>query len=105
MMYTIPKKLREETKLFSFGHGSLSVYLKDVAVLGVWAGLALALKGYVHTWLMVPYGAFAAATGLYLILPARRSNPGKRRWEALLLLFRRDAGAYYSLKGGKTDEP
>lgn len=97
MVYIIPKKLKEETKLFSFGHGMFSLYLKDVAALMVWAGLFSALHGYVHSWLMAPYGLFGIATGVYLIMPAKTTNPGKRHWEALLLLLGKSRGALWSL--------
>lgn len=97
MQYLIPKKLKEETKLFSFGHGTAAIYLKDVLFLVGWALAAVCLRNYVHTWLTVPFFLFMACAGIYLVIPAKASNPGKRHWEAMLLMLGRDRGVIPSV--------
>lgn len=81
----IPKDLTEEIKLFTFGRDSF--YLKDLATLGVILGFFLVCSTFVNGWFLVPYFIIAAIVSIYLILPAKKTNPGKRNWEAILLLI------------------
>lgn len=81
----IPKDLTEEIKLFTFGRDSF--YLKDLATLGVAFGFFLACSTFVNGWFLIPYYLAAAVVSVYLILPAKKTNPGKRNWEAILLML------------------
>lgn len=86
MTYTIPKKTKVETKLFSLLYGQLVFYLKDAAVLFGWISIALAIyQTGINSKLLIPYIVFVALAGIYLILPARKTNPDKRNYEAILM--------------------
>lgn len=93
MMYIIPKQLKEEYKIFD----KPKVYLKDVATCGVLLGLFYLFKDCVHSWLSVPYWITAAACIYFLIQPAKRSNPRKRNWEAIILFVGKDRTTYFSM--------
>lgn len=92
MRYIIPKQLKEEYKIFDRPR----IYLKDVVAGCVLLGLFYFFKGWVHSWLQIPYWCLAVAAIFFLIQPAR-SNPQKRNWEAIILLLGRDHTTYHSI--------
>ena len=92
MIYDIPKKLKEEYKIFH----KPDIYLKDVEAGCVFLGMFYFFKGWVHSWVLLPYWIIAAAMIFFLIQPSR-SNPGKRNWEAILLFLGRDQTTYRSI--------
>ena len=91
----IPKSLSEKIKLFNIG--KTPVYVKDFVTAAVCGGMYWAMSNYVSSVLMIPYIIFAAATTFYFIRPAKKTNPGKRNWEVILLLFTHRQGVFYSL--------
>lgn len=97
MTYPIPKKLKQETRFFSLFNGAIPIFLKDVAFLAIWAMLFYSLHSFIHSWLVIPYALFAAVSGIYLMIPAKRSNPGKRNWEAILIMIGQDKRTFFSI--------
>ena len=92
MIYTIPKQLKEEYKIWDRPR----IWWKDVVTCAVLLGVFLVLKSFVHRWLMIPYWITAIVSCFYLIRPAH-ANPTKRNWEAILFLIGKDHTVYYSL--------
>lgn len=93
MMYIIPKKLKEEYKIFN----KPRIYLKDVFTCCVFFGIFYIFQNWVHSWLLVPYWITAVISTYFFIQPAKFSNPRKRNWEAILLLLSRDRTTYFSI--------
>lgn len=93
MMYIIPKHLKEEYKIFD----KPKIYWKDVVTIVILLGIFLVGQNFVHAWLQIPYWVFAIIISFFLIQPAKRSNPRKRNWEALLLFVGRSRETYYSI--------
>lgn len=91
MRYIVPKQLHEEMKLFD----KPRIYMKDLFAVCVVFGLFLLLKGFVHSWLLIPYGVLAVICAWFLIHPAS-GNPQKRNWEAIVLLIGADRTTYFS---------
>lgn len=94
MNYLIPRGLRSEIKLISTVR--FSIFLKDIAFLCVWACIFYFFQLLVSPWLVLPYWLLCALSGFYLVRRARRSNPGKRNWEAILLMAGKDHKVYRS---------
>ena len=95
MSYFVPRGLRSEIKMISTIR--FSIFLKDVAFFSVWACIFYFFQMMVSPWLVVPYWCLCAISGFYLVRQARRSNPEKRNWEAILLLIGKDHKVYRSL--------
>ncbi len=95
MSYFVPRGLRSEIKMISTIR--FSIFLKDVAFFSVWACIFYFFQLMVSPWLVVPYWCLCAVSGFYLVRQARRSNPEKRNWEAILLLIGKDHKVYRSL--------
>lgn len=98
---TIPKSLSEEIKLFSVG--KFPVYMKDAAAVGILGGIYWFLSGCVCSLFLIPYVVFAILSTVYLILPAKRTNPGKRNWEVILFILTKNNSIFYSLNYKKED--
>lgn len=94
MSYFIPRGLRSEIKLVSTIR--FSIFLKDVAFFSVWVCIFYFFQFLVSPWLVVPYWCLCAISGFYLVRQARRSNPEKRNWEAILLMAGKDHKVYRS---------
>lgn len=99
MTYLIPRQLKKGQLLFD---KPFKVYLMDVAFIGGWLMLAWMASAFVHSKLYVPYAIFAALCALYLTRTARE-NPGKRKWEAILLFLAKKVNrpVYYSIDAPK----
>lgn len=95
MSYFVPRGLRSEIKVISTIR--FSVFLKDVAFFGVWVCIFYFFQFMVSPWLVIPYWLLCAATGFYLVRLAKRSNPQKRNWEAIMLYMGKDHKLYRSL--------
>ena len=94
MSYFIPRGPRSEIKLVSTIR--FSIFLKDVAFFSVWVCIFYFFQFLVSPWLVVPYWCLCAISGFYLVRQARRSNPEKRNWEAILLMAGKDHKVYRS---------
>jgi hypothetical protein len=92
MIYQIPKKLKEEYKIFDHP----CIWWKDVVTLSILLGTFLMFKGCVHTWFVAPYWITAALSSWFLIQPAP-GNPRKRNWEAIWLMLDKDCQTHYSV--------
>jgi hypothetical protein len=92
-MYIIPKQLKEEYKIFD----KPKIYWKDVVTCCILLGIFLLGQNFVHAWLVIPYWLVAALISYFLIQPAKRSNPKKRNWEALILFVGKDRETFYSI--------
>ncbi len=93
MRCIIPKHLKEEYKIFD----KPKIYWKDVITCCILIGIFFIAQNFVHSWLQIPYWLFAVLIIYFLIQPAKRSNPRKRNWEALLLFVGRSRETYYSI--------
>ena len=93
-MYTIPRNLKEEVKIFD---KPFALYIKDIATAGVTVGFFWTMSSFVHSWLIVPYWIFAVLSTIYLVLPAGKVNPKKRRWQSLYYTLICDKSVYRSL--------
>ena len=95
MVYNIPKKLKEENKIFE------GVFIRDLVVIGVClAVFGLFSKTISNDVLRYIYWGFAAISCFYLSRSAKNSNPGlprKQRWEAIQMMLMKDPSTYYAL--------
>lgn len=95
MTYLIPKRLKKDYLIIS---RPVKVYVKDILFIGIWLMMAWCASGLVFRSLRVAYYMFAALCAIYLTRPARE-NPGKRKWEAIILFLSRKIAnpVYYSV--------
>lgn len=92
----IPKALSEEIRLFTIGRTSF--YFKDFVTASVLGGVFfLNWFSLVSSWLSIPYLIFAALSSIYMVLPANKTNPGKRNWEAILFLILKSRATVFML--------
>lgn len=95
MVYNIPKKLKEENKIFE------GIFIRDLVVIGVClAVFGLFSKAISNDVLRYIYWGFAAICCFYLSRTAKNSNPGlprKQRWEAIQMMLLKNPSTYYAL--------
>lgn len=92
MTYFIPKKLKEEYKIWD----RPCIWWKDVVTIAILLGVFSTLQSFVHSWMQIPYWITAAISSYYLIQPAP-GNPKKRNWEAIFLMIDKDRMVHYSI--------
>lgn len=85
MTYLIPNKMKEEIKILT---KPVTIYMKDLLTALIIFLTAWTASSFVHAWLMIPYAVFTIIVTVYLTRPAK-DNPGKRKWEAILLMLGR----------------
>jgi hypothetical protein len=88
MTYLIPKRMKEQVKLF---HKPFTMYMLDAGFMFVFALTGWLLASQVDPHLWIPYGIYVGLSAIYLTRPAK-DNPGKRRWQAILYLLVRLIG-------------
>lgn len=83
------KELKSPAKIWKF-------YLADIAfVIGYWFVLWF-FKSSVVSSLQIPYFIFNFAVAVVLVMPSRW-NPGKRMWQVIIFMFRKDRNIYKPL--------
>lgn len=92
--YQIPSKLKEEPKIFG---KPITLYLKDIIIGGILAAIFWMASHLVSGYLMIPYCIFSVLCIVYLILPAGKMNPTKRKWQAIYYLILCDNNVYRSM--------
>lgn len=101
MEQIIPKSLTEEIQIISFG--TIKITLKDIMTIAVIVGVFWLMSSAVNGWLTIPYIIFAAVCAVYLILPADKTNPGRRNWETILYFLSKGRATAFSLNYRKED--
>jgi hypothetical protein len=94
MIYSIPKKLKEEIKIFN---KPITIYVKDVASAGMMIAFFWMISNFINGYLAIPYWIFAVLCTIYLILPAGKLNQGKRKWQAIYYMIINDMSVYRSI--------
>lgn len=90
MIFTIPKEIASENKLWRF------IYIKDfVAIIGT-LFFAWLTGSSIHKNLVLFYYIFLLGICLTLISKSTK-NPNKRVWQSVLILFMKSNRTYHSI--------
>lgn len=91
MSYEIPKEIKSPIKMV------FSLYAKDLAIFGVGAlVLTNVTSEYVHSWFKIPYYIVGFCFLLFIIMSSS-TNLGKRNYNALYFLIKRNKVTYHPI--------
>lgn len=88
--YSIPSEIKSEVKLSKY------IFLLDTVIIGIIGIIAWGTKGLVYVPLQIPYLIYSGIIGFFLIIRPS-GNPGKRNYQVLLMVLKRDRNHYHSI--------
>ena len=88
--YTLTKELRSDITVWKF------ISLLDIGVICSYMLMIYLFKGFVHSYLVVPYMIFNAISIIILMLPSK-DNPGKKIYQSMYIMLTRDKDSYSSI--------
>ncbi|ASK61361.1 hypothetical protein CFK37_03825 [Virgibacillus phasianinus] len=90
MKYEIPKEIKAKPKI-------LGLVMRELVILLISSLLLLTiLQDLVHSVFIIPYFAVAIVGMIYLLMLSG-SNPKKKNYESLILLFRHKKGTFHPI--------